>query len=435
MASRFADVKLGPPIEVFAVNKACVDDPHPDKINMTVGAYRDDEGKPWVLPVVRKTERAMADDCTLNHEYLPVLGLEAFSSAATGMLLGPDHPAVAEGRAFGVQTLSGTGALRVGAEFLTRQLKYSTFYMSNPSWGNHKLVFLNAGFAECREYRYWDAAGRTVDFAGLLEDLRAAPENAVVILHACAHNPTGCDPSREQWEQIADVMKEKKLFPFFDSAYQGFASGDLDKDAWAVRYFAGRGFEFVCAQSFAKNFGLYNERVGNLTMVLNDKQLVPQVKSQVTLIVRGMYSNPPNHGGRIVATVLNNPQLFEEWCVSLSLTLSRSPSLAPSLAPSLPPSLPPSRPLSLANLHSRPLLLSLALSRSLLLSLYFSLSLSLSALCAVRVSHRDTVNLVVYTFQGANRYRPEKFANSLRDRLKYKSLYLSAASAIGSQLT
>ncbi|XP_063236773.1 aspartate aminotransferase, cytoplasmic isoform X2 [Bacillus rossius redtenbacheri] len=313
MASRFADVKLGPPIEVFAVNKACVDDPHPDKINMTVGAYRDDEGKPWVLPVVRKTERAMADDCTLNHEYLPVLGLEAFSSAATGMLLGPDHPAVAEGRAFGVQTLSGTGALRVGAEFLTRQLKYSTFYMSNPSWGNHKLVFLNAGFAECREYRYWDAAGRTVDFAGLLEDLRAAPENAVVILHACAHNPTGCDPSREQWEQIADVMKEKKLFPFFDSAYQGFASGDLDKDAWAVRYFAGRGFEFVCAQSFAKNFGLYNERVGNLTMVLNDKQLVPQVKSQVTLIVRGMYSNPPNHGGRIVATVLNNPQLFEEW--------------------------------------------------------------------------------------------------------------------------
>ncbi|KAJ8867401.1 hypothetical protein PR048_031202 [Dryococelus australis] len=313
MASRFADVKLGPPIEVFAVNKACVDDPHPDKVNLTIGAYRTDEGKPWVLPVVRKTERQMAADETLNHEYLPVLGLEAFSSAATSMLLGPDHPAIAEGRAFGVQTLSGTGALRVGAEFLSRQLKYSTFYMSNPSWENHRLVFFNAGFTEFREYRYWDAANRTIDFSGLIEDLKAAPENSVIILHACAHNPTGCDPTHEQWEKIADVIKEKKLFPFFDSAYQGFASGDLDKDAWAVRCFVSRGFELVCAQSFAKNFGLYNERVGNLTMVLKDKQFVPQVKSQVTLIVRGMYSNPPNHGGRIVSTVLNNPQLFEEW--------------------------------------------------------------------------------------------------------------------------
>ncbi|XP_023716437.1 aspartate aminotransferase, cytoplasmic isoform X2 [Cryptotermes secundus] len=313
MTSRFSVVKVGPPIEVFAVNKAYLDDTSDLKVNLSVGAYRTDEGKPWVLPVVRKTEKQLADDETLNHEYLPVLGLDACSSAATKMLLGADSSAFAQGRAFGVQTLSGTGALRVGAEFLLRQLKYTTFYYSSPTWENHHLLFTNAGFTEPRQYRYWNAETRSLDLDGFLEDLRAAPKDSVIILHACAHNPTGCDPTHEQWTQIADVIEERQLFPFFDSAYQGFASGDLEKDAWAVRYFADRGFELLCAQSFAKNFGLYNERVGNLTMVVKDVGDLLAVKSQLTLIVRGMYSNPPNHGGRIVATVLNNPQLLEEW--------------------------------------------------------------------------------------------------------------------------
>nr|CAD7588345.1 unnamed protein product [Timema genevievae] len=289
----------------------------------TEAAYRTDEGKPWVLPVVRKTELQLANDETLNHEYLPVLGLEAFSSAATSMLLGADHSAILEGRAFGVQTLSGTGALRVGAEFLARQLGYRTFYFSQPTWENHRLVFLNSGFTEPREYRYWDANNRTLDLNGFLEDLQGAPENSVIILHACAHNPTGCDPTHEQWEKIAQVIEEKKLFPFFDSAYQGFASGELEKDAWAVRYFASQGLEMVCAQSFAKNFGLYNERVGNITVILKDKQDLIPVKSQLTLTVRGMYSNPPNHGGRIVATVLNNPQLYDEWKESIRTMANR----------------------------------------------------------------------------------------------------------------
>lgn len=313
MTSRFSVVKVGPPIEVFAVNKAYLDDTFDLKVNLSVGAYRTDEGKPWVLPVVRKTEKQLADDETLNHEYLPVLGLDACSSAATKMLLSADSSALTQGRAFGVQTLSGTGALRVGAEFLHRQLKYTTFYYSSPTWENHHLLFTNAGFTEPRQYRYWNAETRSLDLDGFLEDLRAAPKDSVIILHACAHNPTGCDPTHEQWTQIADVIEEKQLFPFFDSAYQGFASGDLEKDAWAVRYFTDRGFELLCAQSFAKNFGLYNERVGNLTMVVKDVSDLVAVKSQLTLIVRGMYSNPPNHGGRIVATVLNNPQLFEEW--------------------------------------------------------------------------------------------------------------------------
>lgn len=313
MGSRFQVVEQGPPIEVFQLNRLFTEDSHQNKVNLTVGAYRDEKGKPWVLPVVRKMEKQLAADDTLLHEYLPVLGLEQFTNASVSMLLGADNPAIATGRAFGVQVLSGTGGLRVGAEFLNKHLKYTTFYYSSPTWENHHLVFVNSGFTTPRQYRYWDEKARAIDFDGLIEDLSNAPENSVILLHACAHNPTGIDPTHEQWEKIADVMEERKLFPFFDSAYQGFASGDLDRDAWAVRYFVKRGFELVCAQSYAKNFGLYNERVGNLAVVVSDASLVAALKSQLTWIVRGMYSNPPAHGARVVATVLGDKQLFDLW--------------------------------------------------------------------------------------------------------------------------
>ncbi|XP_063835828.1 aspartate aminotransferase, cytoplasmic [Ostrinia nubilalis] len=323
MGSRFQVVEQGPPIEVFQLNKLFVEDTYQNKVNLGVGAYRDENGKPWVLPVVRKMEKQMAADDTLLHEYLPVLGLEQFSASSVSMLLGEDSPAIAAGRAFGVQTLSGTGSLRVGAELLNKHLKYTTFYYSSPTWENHHLVFINSGFTQPRTYRYWDDKTRSLDFDGLIEDLKNAPENSVIILHACAHNPTGMDPTQEQWEKIADVMEERKLFPFFDSAYQGFASGDLDKDAWAVRYFVKRGFELICAQSYAKNFGLYNERVGNLTLVVSDASLVPAIKSQLTWVVRGMYSNPPAHGARVVANVLANKQLFGEWRDHIKVMSSR----------------------------------------------------------------------------------------------------------------
>ncbi|CAG4920787.1 unnamed protein product [Colias eurytheme] len=313
MSSRFAVVEQGPPIEVFLLNKLCADDTNKNKVNLGVGAYRDENGKPWVLPVVRKMEKQMAADETLLHEYLPVLGLEQFSNLSVSMLLGEDSPALAEGRAFGVQTLSGTGSLRVGAEFLNKHLKYTTFYYSSPTWENHHLVFVNSGFTSPRTYRYWNPKTLAIDFDGMIEDLQKAPENSVVILHACAHNPTGIDPTQEQWIKIADVMQERKLFPFFDSAYQGFASGDLERDAWAVRYFVKRGFELVCSQSYAKNFGLYNERVGNLAFVVSDAKLIPAMKSQLTWVVRGSYSNPPAHGARVVANVLADAKLFDEW--------------------------------------------------------------------------------------------------------------------------
>lgn len=255
----------------------------------------------------------MAEDYSLNHEYLGQLGLEDFSKAAVRMLLGDDNDAIKDGRAVGIQCLSGTGSLRVAGDLLCKHAKFTTIYMSTPTWPNHTLVFKHSGFQNLKFYRYWDAKNRCLNFAGMIEDLENAPEDSVVILHACAHNPTGIDPTEEQWKKIAEVVKARKLFPLFDCAYQGFASGNLEKDSWAIRYFVSQGFELLCAQSFAKNFGLYNERIGNLLLVINDKTALTNILAQVTLIVRGNYSNPPNHGARIVSRVLNNPVYFEEW--------------------------------------------------------------------------------------------------------------------------
>ena len=255
----------------------------------------------------------MANDSTLTHEYLTILGLPAFSEASTAMLLGKDNPVIAEGRAFGVQCLSGTGSLRVAADFLAQVLGRKTVYYSDPSWPNHALVFKKAGFTEVKTYRYWDEKTKSLDFTGMIQDLQAAPQDSIIVLHACAHNPTGVDPTDDQWKQIADLMQEKKLFPFFDCAYQGFATGDLDSDARIVRYFTERGFELFCAQSFAKNFGLYSERAGNLVVVTKDAKNVANIKSQLTILIRGNYSNPPAHGARIVLKVLTTPSLYEEW--------------------------------------------------------------------------------------------------------------------------
>jgi len=320
--SMFSEVSAAPPIEVFQLGRDYQADTDPNKVSLGVGAYRTEEGKPWILPVVKKAEHILADKVEkeeINHEYLPVLGHESFAAAATKMLLGESSEAVKEGRSFGVQALSGTGALRVGAEFLKNIMQRDTVYYSDPTWGNHGLIFKNAGFKNINKYRYWDPENKSLNFAGMLEDLNNAPEGSVIVLHACAHNPTGIDPTHEQWSQVADLIKTKNLFPFFDCAYQGFASGCLDTDAWTVRYFVERGFELFCSQSFSKNFGLYNERAGNLTVVVNDTAPIASMKSQLTLLVRAMYSNPPAHGARIVDVVLQDPALYQEWrdCIKI----------------------------------------------------------------------------------------------------------------------
>ncbi|XP_052772467.1 aspartate aminotransferase, cytoplasmic-like [Mya arenaria] len=312
-SSVFQDVEMASPIEVFALIAEYNQDPHQDKVNLSVGAYRGNDGKPWVLPVVRTVEAQMANDPTLNHEYLPVAGLPDFRTAACKMLLGEDDQGIVQNRVCGVQALGGTGALRIAADFLKKQMKYDTVYVSNPTWGNHKGIFKSVGFSNVKEYRYWNPKNLGLDIDGMLEDLRGAPAGSVVILHAVAHNPTGVDATEAQWKMIADVCAEKKLFPILDCAYQGFTSGDLDKDAWSCRYFSSRGFEFFIAQSFSKNFGLYNERVGNLCVISTTSDAMVKVRSQMEIIVRTTWSNPANHGARIVASVLNNQPLCAEW--------------------------------------------------------------------------------------------------------------------------
>ncbi|KER32680.1 hypothetical protein T265_01360 [Opisthorchis viverrini] len=326
--SLFEDIQPAPPIEVFAVSEACQRDPEPDKVNLTVGAYRTNEGLPWVLPCVRSVELSMAKDEKFNKEYLPVTGLGTMCVNALKILLGENNPLIAEKKADGCQSLGGTGALYLGMQFLSRVAKYTTLYVSRPTWvymllaGNHKMLASLAGL-HVQDYRYWDSAKLAVDFDGMLEDIKNAPSNSIILLHACAHNPTGMDLSREQWMQLAIIMKEKALLPMFDIAYQGFASGDLNNDAWAVRYFASLGMELFAAQSFSKNFGLYNERVGNLAFITNDAKYTANIKSQLTILVRKTWSNPPQHGARIVDTILNDPQLCAQWKADVATMANR----------------------------------------------------------------------------------------------------------------
>lgn len=315
MESKFNEIPLASLTPADALIEMYEKDLDSSKINLVVGAYRDSDGKPWVLPVVKKVELELAEEMgsALNHEYLGMCGIELFTSAAVAMILGKDNPAIKEGRAAGIQGLSGTGSLRIGADFLAKNAGFSHFYVSDPTWPNHIAVFKNAGFAHVHKYRYWDPNTKGLDFEGMTEDIRNAPEKSVIILHVCAHNPTGVDLTQDQWKVLAEIIRERNHFPFFDCAYQGFASGDLERDSWSLRYFVSLGFELFCAQSFAKNFGLYNERVGNLLMVMNDKTALANSTSQIAVNVRAMYSNPPNHGARIVSRILNDPSLFNEW--------------------------------------------------------------------------------------------------------------------------
>jgi len=323
--SVFSSVPLANPVAVFKLSADYRADTNPKKVNLGVGAYRTDEGVPWVLPVVSKIEKELANDASLNHEYLPINGLPEFCDAAAKLALGDDSTALKEGRAGGVQALSGTGALRLSAEFLFRYFggEATTVFYSKPTWGNHLDIYKAAGFTKLEPYTYWDNDTKAANIEKFISDLQAAPEKSVILFHACAHNPTGADPSVDDWKRLAEVCKQKSHFPIFDTAYQGFASGDPNKDAWSLRYFADQGFEMMVCQSFSKNFGLYNERAGNLVLVVKDAQTLKQCKSQTELIIRANYSNPPAHGARVVSRALNTPELKAEWFDNIKTMSSR----------------------------------------------------------------------------------------------------------------
>lgn len=320
--SVFSYVVRAPEDPILGVTVAYNKDSSPCKVNLGVGAYRTEEGKPLVLNVVRRAEQTLVNDQSRVKEYLPIVGLADFNKFSAKLIFGADSPATQANRVTTVQCLSGTGSLRVGAEFLAKHYHEHSIYIPVPTWGNHPKIFTLAGLS-VKTYRYYNPDTRGLDFQGLLEDLGAAPAGAIVLLHACAHNPTGVDPTIEQWEQIRQLMRSKGLLPFFDSAYQGFASGSLDADARSVRMFVADGGECLAAQSYAKNMGLYGERVGALSIVCKTADVASRVESQLKLVIRPMYSSPPIHGASIVATILKDRDMYNEWTVELKAMADR----------------------------------------------------------------------------------------------------------------
>lgn len=310
--SIFSSVQPGKSDSILGLNAEFRADPSPRKVNLGVGAYRTDEGAPYVLPVVRRVEQQLANDEASNHEYLPQEGLSPFTSLSARLILGNDSPAITEDRAVTVQSVSGTGALRIGFDFISIHLGERPVYFPNPTWPNHYNV-VNAAKLPSRLYTYFDEETGGVNISQMLQDLKQAPKGSVVVLHACAHNPTGADPSRDDWRAILDVVCQGGLIPFFDTAYQGFASGDLDDDAFAIRLFDKAGIDMFIAQSYAKNLGLYGERVGTLTIISSSPDPIKDIRVQLQLIIRATYSSPPLHGAQIVKAILSDPNLFDEW--------------------------------------------------------------------------------------------------------------------------
>jgi len=304
---------MGPEDPILGVTVAFNKDTNPKKINLGVGAYRDDNGKPFILESVKKAEQKIVAD-NMNHEYAPINGIADFNKASQELVFGKDHQAVKDKRIVTVQALSGTGALRVGADFMSRFLDIpeKTVWLPKPTWGNHLPLFQDAGF-KLKEYRYYDPKTCGLDFKALTEDVKNAPSNSLFLFHACAHNPTGVDPTPDQWSQISQICKEKDHFVFFDLAYQGFASGDPQKDALPIHTFVKDGHDVGIAQSYAKNFGLYGERIGAVSFMAQNSQKALELESQLKILIRPMYSNPPIYGARVVSIVLNSPELTSLW--------------------------------------------------------------------------------------------------------------------------
>jgi aspartate aminotransferase len=308
-------VPVAPPDAIFDLVSRFKADTHETKLNLSVGAYRDGEGKPWVLPVVVKAEKLIQDDIesgASNHEYLPIGGLPAMVTNSTIFALGADHPAIKEGRADGIQTLSGTGALRTAGEFVRDFSTTKTIYISEPTWGNHKAIFKACGL-DAKPYSYYKPETRGLDFEGYCAAIKGMEKGATAVLHGCAHNPTGVDPTLDQWKALCELCKERELLVVFDTAYQGFASGDPAVDAAGIRHFADEGVPMMICQSYSKNFGLYNERAGCLLIVGATPEVSKAVVSQLKILVRRNWSNPPAHGALIVSRVLGTPELYEEW--------------------------------------------------------------------------------------------------------------------------
>jgi aromatic-amino-acid transaminase len=318
--SLFASVELAPRDPILGLNEQFNADTHPAKVNLGVGVYTDEHGKLPLLACVAAAEQRMLE-APEARGYLPIDGIAAYDRAVQGLVFGADSAAVREGRVATVQALGGTGGLKLGADFLKRLHGQAKVLISDPSWENHRALFTQAGFA-VEAYPYYDAATRGIAFDAMIARLADAAAGTIVVLHACCHNPTGCDLSPAQWLQVIETLKARDLVPFLDMAYQGFGFG-IAEDGAVVRQFLEAGLEFFVATSFSKSFSLYGERVGALSVVCGTPDEAARVLSQLKIVIRTNYSNPPTHGARVVATVLGTPALRAQWEAELGAMRER----------------------------------------------------------------------------------------------------------------
>ncbi len=308
--SLFTAVEMAPRDPILGLNEQFAADTNPSKVNLGVGVYYDDNGKLPLLQCVQAAEKAMME-APKARGYLPIDGIVAYDNAVKNLVFGADSEPVKSGRVATVQGLGGTGGLKIGADFLKHLNPNAKVLISDPSWENHRALFMQAGFV-VETYAYYDAAKRGVNFEGMLADLNAAAPGTIAVLHACCHNPTGYDITPAQWDQVIAVVKSRNLVPFLDMAYQGFGQG-ITEDGIAVAKCVAAGLSFFVSTSFSKSFSLYGERVGALSVLCDSKDEAARVLSQLKIMIRTNYSNPPTHGGSVVAAVLNTPELRALW--------------------------------------------------------------------------------------------------------------------------
>ena len=304
------NIEAAPADPILGLTEAFRNDANPQKVNLGVGVYKDEHGLTPVLKCVKKAEIILLEQETTK-SYLPIPGDVAYGANVQKLLFGENSEVISSGRAITAHAPGGTGALRVGAGLIKKFNADAKLWVSNPTWGNHRGIFGGAGF-ELASYAYYDKETRGVDFEGLVTSLKSIPAGDIVLLHACCHNPSGVDLSIEQWKKVIEIAQDKGWTPFLDFAYQGFGD-NIEKDRVAVELCAAAGIDFFVASSFSKNFGLYNERAGALTVVCPSASEAVVAMSHLKTVIRVIYSNPPAHGGLIAATVLSTPELYELW--------------------------------------------------------------------------------------------------------------------------
>ena len=331
-SSIFSAVEMAPRDPILGLNEAFNADSRTTKVNLGVGVYFDDNGKIPLLNAVKVAEKARLEAMP-SRGYQPIDGLAAYNQAVQVMLFGKESPLLAEGKVVTAQALGGTGALKVGADYLKRLLPGATVYISDPSWENHRAIFETAGFP-VDSYPYYDAATRGVNFAAMKSCLNSLQAGSIIVLHACCHNPTGADLSEAQWREIIEVIQVRGLVPFIDMAYQGFADG-IAEDALALNLFVASGLQFFVSTSYSKSFSLYGERVGALSVITASKDESARVLSQIKRMIRSNYSNPPTHGGAVVAAVLGSPELRQMWEAELVVMRERIKTMRSSLVEKL----------------------------------------------------------------------------------------------------